>query len=73
MNKNEIIFVVEEDPEGGYNAEAPGYSIFTDGDTIPELRKNILDAVKCHFDSNSSSAPKLIRLHFVREETLAYA
>ncbi len=70
---NEIIFMIEEDPEGGYNAEGLGHSIFTDGDTIPELKKNIIDAIKCHFDKNSPAIPKLIRLHFVHEETFAYA
>ena len=70
---NEIIFMIEEDSDGGYNAEGLGHSIFTDGDTIPELKKNIVDAMKCHFDEHSSVIPKLIRLHFVHEETLAYA
>lgn len=51
---NEIIFMIEEDPDGGYNAEGLGHSIFTDGDTIPELKKNILDAMKCHFDDIAS-------------------
>jgi hypothetical protein len=69
---NEIIFLVEESPEGGYSAEGLGHSIYTDGDTIPELKKNILDAVKCHFD-DVHSCPGVIRLHYVKEETLAYA
>ena len=69
---NEIIFMIEESPEGGYTAEGLGHSIYTDGETESELKENILDAVKCHFD-NIASCPKVIRLHFVKEETLALA
>lgn len=71
MNK-EIIFIVEEDPEGGYNAEALGFSIFTQGETIQELKRNIKDALSCYFDKESE-IPKIIRLHIVKEEVLAYA
>jgi predicted RNase H-like HicB family nuclease len=66
---NEIIFLVEEDVEGGYNARALGESIFTQGESVEELRVNIRDAVNCHFDA--SEKPKVIRLHFVSEEVLA--
>ena len=68
----EIIFLIEEDPDGGYNAEGLGYSIFTQGETTEELKENILDALRCHFD-NEKDIPKIIRLHFVREEVLTYA
>jgi hypothetical protein len=67
---NEIIFMIEEDPEGGFNAEALGHSIFTEAETVQELKTNILEAIKCHFDSE---LPKIIRLHFVKEEILQYA
>ena len=66
---NEIIFLVEQDIEGGYIAKALGESIFTQGETIEELRANIRDSVDCHFDSTDK--PKMIRLHFVSEEVLA--
>ena len=66
---NEIIFIVEEDIEDGFNARALGESIFTQGENIEELRANIRDAVECHFDSGSK--PKMIRLHFVSQEVLA--
>jgi predicted RNase H-like HicB family nuclease len=46
----EIIFLVEEDPEGGYNAKALGESIFTEADSLEELKENIKNAIKCHFD-----------------------
>jgi len=50
MKLKEIMFVGEEDPEKGYTAQALGYSIFTEGDTLEELKENIKDALKCHFD-----------------------
>jgi len=67
---NEIIFLVEEEPDGGYTAQALGHSIFTQGDTLGELRENVLDAVRCHFP-NAEEAPRLVRLHLVRDEVLA--
>ena len=66
---NEIFFLVEDAPEGGYTAKALGESIFTDADTLEELHENVQDAVRCHFDEGNS--PKMIRLHFVHEEVLA--
>jgi predicted RNase H-like HicB family nuclease len=65
---NEIIFVIEEAPEGGFTARALGESIFTEGDSLEELRQNIREAVQCHFEAET--APKVIRLHFVREEVI---
>ncbi|MCC9076483.1 hypothetical protein FKZ61_010220 [Litorilinea aerophila] len=64
----EIIFLVQDSPEGGYEARALGESIFTEADTLEELRAMVRDAVACHFDE--SERPQLIRLHFVREEVL---
>jgi hypothetical protein len=66
---NELIFLVEEAPEGGYIARALGQSIFTEADTVEELRDNVRNAVQCHFDEGKT--PKVIRLHFVRDEVLA--
>ena len=65
---NEIVFVVEQAPEGGYTARALGESIFTEADTEAELRLAVQDAVHCHFDEGES--PQIIQLHFVREELL---
>jgi hypothetical protein len=49
-----------------------GYSIVTDADTVEALRENVKDAVHCHFsDGNLGPTPKVIRLHFVRDEVLA--
>jgi hypothetical protein len=69
MKTNEIIFYIEESPEGGFEARALGYPIFTDGDNAEDLKANIRDAVCCHFEQ--SEMPKIITLHFVREEALA--
>ena len=66
---NEIIFLVEEAPDGGFTARAVGESIFTQASTAAELHERVRDAVRCHFDQNSQ--PKLIRLHFVRDEVIA--
>ena len=66
---NELIFLIEEAPEGGYTARALGHSIFTEAESVDALRNQIRDAVKCHFDEGQS--PKVIRLHFVREEVIA--
>ncbi len=55
---NELIFLVEEAPEGGYTARALGESIFTQGDTLEELRMQIRDAVHCHFDEGQ--APRVV-------------
>ena len=69
----EIIFEVREDEvDGGYTAAALGHSIFTQGDTLEELRTMVRDAVQCHFgDGVPGPMPKVIRLHFVRDEVLA--
>ena len=64
----EVIFIVEEAPEGGYTARALGTSIFTEADDWVQLQANVRDAVSCHFDADE--APKVIRLHYVREEVL---
>ena len=66
---NEIIFIVEEAPEGGYTARALGASIFTEVDEIKDLESQVRDAVRCHFDEDA--LPGVIRLHFVREEVIA--
>ncbi len=69
---SEIIFVVEKDLEGGFTAHALGYSIFAQGEGLAELKTNIKDALKCHFDLEKD-VPKIIRLHMVTEEVFSYA
>jgi hypothetical protein len=67
---SEIVFLVEEDPDGGLTARALGESIFTQADTMDELRVLLRDAVRCHFD-DENRRPKAIRIHFVRDEVIA--
>jgi hypothetical protein len=69
---NEMIFLVEEDPEGGYTARALGHPIFTEADTEEELKAAVFDALRCHFD-DQADMPKIIRLHFVREQIIVNA
>jgi hypothetical protein len=66
---NEIIFLVQEAPEGGSEARGLSTPIFTEADSLDELREMVRDAVSCHFDEEVR--PKVIRLHFVREEVIA--
>lgn len=66
---NELIFIVEEAPDGGFTARALGVSIFTEADTWSELQAQVRDAVACHFDEGQG--PRIVRLHFVREEVFA--
>jgi len=65
----EIVFLVEEAPEGGFTAKALGYSIFTEADTWNELKTSIQDAVTCHFEEGQK--PRVVRLHYLREELIA--
>ena len=68
---SEIIFEVREDETGGgYTASALGVGIHTEADTLEALRVNVKEAVDCYYDENAA-APKIIRLHFVRDEALA--
>jgi hypothetical protein len=69
VGNQEIIFVVEESPEGGYEERVLGYSIFTEGENLEELRKMVRDAVACHFQEPESK-PSLIRLHLVKDEVI---
>ena len=66
---NEIIFLVEEDSEGGFFARSIGESIFTQAESIAELRLFVRDAVNCHY--HGQERPKMIRLHIVRDEVIA--
>ena len=65
---NEIMFLVEDAPDGGFSARALGHAIFTAADSEQELQAMVKDAVSCHFDEGE--APKIIRLHYVREEVI---
>ena len=68
MAQSEIIFTVHESPEGGYEARALAYSIFTQADSMEELKTMVRDAVSCHFENGEK--PIVIRLHTVRDEVI---
>jgi len=68
MRNSEIIFEVFESPEGGYEAHALGASIFTEANSLPELRDMVRDAVRCHFEEGQR--PVVIRLHMVKDEVI---
>ena len=65
----EIVFLVEESPEGGYIARAMGVSIVTEADDLPGLRTAVRNAVRCHFEP--ADMPKFIHLHVVHDEIIA--
>jgi len=69
MAESEVIFSVQESPEGGYEARAIGHSIFTEAESMDELRSLVRDAVRCHFDP--AMRPTVIRLHFVKDEVIS--
>ena len=68
MSDSEIIFIVEESPEGGYEAKALGQSIFTQAESLDDLKAMVQDAVRCHFEERDR--PRMIRLHLVRDEVI---
>jgi len=68
MTESEIIFAVEESPEGGYEAKALGHAIFTQADSFDDLKEMVRDSVRCHFDD--SDRPRVIRLHLVKDEVI---
>ena len=68
MTPREIIFEVREADDGGYDARALGYSIFTQADDWDELKLMAKDAVTCHFKGD---VPTVIRLHLVKDEVIA--
>jgi hypothetical protein len=65
----ELIFLVEESLDGGFEARSLGVPIFTEGDTLIQIKNNIVEAVKCHFEENE--IPRVVRLHFVKEEVIS--
>ena len=65
---NELVFLVEEAPEGGFTARALGAAVFTEADTLDALREAIRDAVRCHFEAGDQ--PRMLRLHVVRDELI---
>jgi len=65
----ELMFLVEESEEGGYEAKALGHSIYTQAENLESLKKAIKDALKCHFEEKER--PQIVTLHIVKDEVLA--
>jgi hypothetical protein len=65
---SEVIFEVLDSPEGGFEARALGHAIFTQAESLDELRDMVRDAVRCHFEV--ADRPGVIRLHFVHDEVI---
>ena len=68
MPETEIVFAIQESPEGGYEAKALGYSIYAQAETLDELKRSLRDAVRCHF--TDEDRPSVIRLHLVKDEVI---
>ncbi len=66
---SEIIFVIEEAPEGGFTARALEHSVFTEADDMAGIHEKVKEAVHCHFEEHEK--PKVIRLHFSKQEIIA--
>jgi predicted RNase H-like HicB family nuclease len=67
----ELIFEVREDEiDGGSVASALGVGIHTEAETLEELRRNLREAIACHYD-DLAERPRIVRLHFVRDEVLS--
>ena len=66
----EIIFEVTEDEvDGGYSASALGVRHSHPGRVCRGDPQHVKEAVDCYFD-DTMPRPKVIRLHFVRDEVL---
>jgi len=68
---NQIVFLIAQDADGGFTAEALGESIFTEANNWDELRTNVREAVQAYYFD--ATPPDMIRLHLVRDEVLAVA
>ncbi len=68
MDIHEIIFELTEAPDGGYDARALGYSIFTQGDDWADVTEMARDAVRCDF--GDAALPIVITLRLGRREAL---
>ena len=65
----EIVFAVQDSPEGGLDARALGHAIFTHAPDYKELKAMVRDAVACHFEA--AERPRTIHLHWVRDEVIS--
>lgn len=69
MKKEEVVFIVDESVDGGYEARAAGFPIFTQSESKGVVKSNIIEAVRCHFDEKEM--PSHINIRFLQEEIIA--
>jgi len=69
MTNTEIVFAIQESLEGGFEARALGHSIYTQAETLDDLKAMLQDAVRCHFGVQDT--PSVIRLHLVKDEIIS--
>jgi predicted RNase H-like HicB family nuclease len=71
---NLIQFFIQTSEDGGYTAEAVGFPIFTQGETLDETVLNIREAVECHFDQDTAGKNSLpITVNFAVPSSFEYA
>jgi len=63
MDDETFEFIVQRTSGGGYVAQSLGACIMTEADDLDSLRKEICDAVCCHFDEGCK--PGRVKLRFV--------
>ena len=69
MKTKEIIFIVDESLDSGFESKAVGHSIFTEAENEVDLKNNIVEAVRCHFEEHE--LPSVINIRFQREEVIS--
>jgi hypothetical protein len=67
---DEITFIVHPAEEGGYWAEAEGFPLFTQAESLDELSSMVLDAVGCFF-ADPLARPKSICWRFAQQDIAA--
>jgi len=65
-----LVFKIEKDEDGIWTAIAIDAGITTQGNTLDELFKNILEAVKLHLENDD---PKIELLFDMQNNTAIYA
>ena len=67
---NDITFIVHRAQEGGYWAEAVGYPLLTQAESLDELAAMVQDAVECFFP-DAALRPADIAWRFAHDEVAA--
>lgn len=69
--QSELIFEVVQEADGGFCAQCLTRDIFAEADSWEALRDEVREAVAAYFFDGE--APKIIRLHLVRDEVIIAA